>query len=99
MQGKHEAIQKGFDYVSYKLKDIYLQAAELALNYDNIVIYCARGGMRSGSIVNLLSSLGVNVYQLEGGYKAYRNFVLEYLRHVMDTKLCICSWIDWYRKD
>ena len=86
MQGKHEAIQKGFDYVSYKLKDIYLQAAELALNYDNIVIYCARGGMRSGSIVNLLSSLGVNVYQLEGGYKAYRNFVLEYLRHVMDTK-------------
>ncbi len=40
--------------------------------------------MRSGSIVNLLSSLGVNVYQLEGGYKAYRNFVLEYLRHVMD---------------
>ncbi len=55
--------------------------------------------MRSGSIVNLLSSLGVNVYQLEGGYKAYRNFVLEYLRHVMDTKLCICSWIDWYRKD
>ncbi len=42
--------------------------------------------MRSGSIVNLLSSLGVNVYQLEGGYKAYRNFVLEYLRHVMDTK-------------
>ncbi|EQH29909.1 rhodanese-like domain protein [Clostridioides difficile DA00215] len=31
MQGKHEAIQKGFDYVSYKLKDIYLQAAELAL--------------------------------------------------------------------
>lgn len=86
MQGKHEAIQKGFDYVSYKLKDIYLQAAELTANYDNIVIYCARGGMRSGSIVNVLSSLGVNVYQLEGGYKAYRNFVLDYLRNIMNTK-------------
>lgn len=86
MQGKHEAIQKGFDYVSYKLKDIYTQAASLASEYENIVVYCARGGMRSGSIVNLLSSLGINIYQLEGGYKAYRNFVLNYLQTIMDTK-------------
>lgn len=86
MQGKHEAIQQGFDYVSYKLKDLYLQSQSLASEYDNIVIYCARGGMRSGSVVNLLSSLGVNVYQLEGGYKSYRNFVLEYLKHIMETK-------------
>ena len=76
-QGKHEAIQRGFDFVSYKLKDIYLKATELANEYDNIVVYCARGGMRSGSIVNLLSSLGISVYQLDGGYKAYRNYVIE----------------------
>lgn len=86
MQGKHEAIQKGFDYVSYKLKDMYMQAMSLANEYDNIVIYCARGGMRSGSVVNLFSSLGINVYQLEGGYKAYRNYVLNYLSTIMDTK-------------
>lgn len=86
MQGKHEAIQKGFDYVSYKLKDMYMQAMSLANEYDNIVIYCARGGMRSGSVVNLFSSLGINVYQLEGGYKSYRNYVLNYLRTIMDTK-------------
>lgn len=86
MQGKHEAIQKGFDYVSYKLKDIYVQAMALASEYENIVIYCARGGMRSGSVVNLLSSLGINVYQLEGGYKAYRNYVLKYLDDIMKTK-------------
>lgn len=84
--GKHEAIQKGFDYVSYKLKDMYVQATALASEYDNIVIYCARGGMRSGSVVNLLSSLGVNVYQLEGGYKSYRHYVLDYLGNTMDTK-------------
>lgn len=86
MQGKHEAIQKGFDYVSYKLKDIYVQAMELANKYENIVVYCARGGMRSGSIVNLLSSLGIGVYQLEGGYKSYRNYVIKYLKEVMNTK-------------
>ena len=85
-QGKNEAIKKGFDYVSYKLKDIYIQVASLLDEYNNIVIYCARGGMRSGSIVNLLSSLGIDVYQLEGGYKAYRNYVLGYLKNIMDTK-------------
>lgn len=86
MQGKHEAIQKGFDYVSYKLKDMYTQVMSLADEYDNIVIYCARGGMRSGSVVNLLSSLGINIYQLEGGYKAYRNYVINYLENIMDIK-------------
>ena len=85
-QGKHEAIKRGFDFVSYKLKDIYLKATELANEYDNIVVYCARGGMRSGSIVNLLSSLGMSVYQLDGGYKAYRNYVIDYLKEVMNTK-------------
>lgn len=86
MQGKHEAIKKGFDYVSYKLKDIYLQVTSLVGEYDNIVVYCARGGMRSGSIVNLLSSLGIGIYQLEGGYKAYRNYVLNYLKNIMNKK-------------
>ncbi|MEG1142421.1 MAG: tRNA 2-selenouridine(34) synthase MnmH [Clostridia bacterium] len=86
MQGKHEAIQKGFEYVTYKLKDIYMQVTSLIAEYDNVVIYCARGGMRSGSIVNLLSSLGLNIYQLKGGYKAYRNYVLKYLENIMHTK-------------
>ncbi|MGL5751209.1 MAG: tRNA 2-selenouridine(34) synthase MnmH [Paraclostridium sp.] len=86
MQGKHEAIQKGFDYVKDRLKHMYIEVLSLASEYDNIVIYCARGGMRSGSIVNLVSTLGVNVYQLEGGYKAYRNYVLGYFETVMNTK-------------
>lgn len=89
MLGKHEAIQKGFDYVSYKLKDMYLELSKLANEYDNMVVYCARGGMRSGSITNVISSLGINVYQLEGGYKSYRNFVLDYFKIAMDKKKLI----------
>ncbi|GAA0100651.1 tRNA 2-selenouridine(34) synthase MnmH [Paraclostridium bifermentans] len=86
MQGKQEAVQKGFDYVKDKLKHMYMEVLSLANEYENIVIYCARGGMRSGSLVNMISTLGVNVYQLQGGYKAYRNFVLDYFKTVMDTK-------------
>ena len=85
-KGKEEAIKKGFDYVSYKLKDIYTNVLELSKKYDSILIYCARGGMRSGSVINLLSSVGIKVYKLEGGYKSYRNYVLNYLENIMDTK-------------
>lgn len=78
-QGKEEAILNGFDFVSYKLKDFYKEFLKLSKTYENIIIYCARGGMRSGSIYNLINSIGIKVYKLEGGYKSYRNFVMNYL--------------------
>jgi tRNA 2-selenouridine synthase len=86
MVGQKEAIEKGFDYVSPKLKEMYLEFGRLASEYDNIIIYCARGGMRSGSLVNLISSIGINAYQLKGGYKSYRNYVLDYLKTAMEDK-------------
>ena len=42
--------------------------------------------MRSGSVGNLLGSIGIDLYKLEGGYKSYRNYVLDYLDNIMDTK-------------
>ncbi len=85
-EGKHEAIDKGFDFVSPKLKDMYKIVKELSLNYEHIIIYCARGGMRSSSVANMLSSIGIDLYKLEGGYKSYRNYVLDYLSNIMNEK-------------
>ena len=85
-EGKHEAIDKGFEFVSPKLKDMYKIVKELSLDYEHIVIYCARGGMRSSSVANLLSSIGIDLYKLEGGYKSYRNYVLDYLSNIMNEK-------------
>ena len=65
---------------------MYSIARELSAKYDHIVIYCARGGMRSGSVANLLTSIGIDLYKLEGGYKAYRNYVLDYLKDIMNEK-------------
>ncbi len=42
-------------------------------------MHCWRGGMRSGSFATLMSSAGMKVSTLIGGYKKYRNFVLEEL--------------------
>lgn len=39
------------------------------------LVYCWRGGNRSGSLVHILAKVGWPVAQLDGGYKAYRNHV------------------------
>ncbi len=39
------------------------------------LIYCWRGGNRSGSMAHVLARVGWPVVQLDGGYKAFRNHV------------------------
>lgn len=46
---------------------------------SEIFIYCWRGGMRSGAVAWLLDLYGFKVNVLNGGYKAYRNHVLQTL--------------------
>lgn len=43
------------------------------------LVYCWRGGMRSGSFVNWLRLVGWDAQQLKGGYKAFRHHVMERL--------------------
>lgn len=42
-------------------------------------VYCWRGGMRSGAMVQLLRQVGWDAQQLRGGYKAFRHHVIERL--------------------
>ncbi len=39
------------------------------------LVYCWRGGQRSGSLATILAAVGWPVVVLEGGYKAFRNHV------------------------
>jgi tRNA 2-selenouridine synthase len=40
------------------------------------LVYCWRGGMRSGAMVTVLAQVGWPVRRLEGGYRAYRRRVI-----------------------
>jgi len=40
------------------------------------LVYCWRGGSRSGSLTHVLQKIGFGAVQLEGGYKAYRRHVV-----------------------
>ena len=42
------------------------------------LVYCWRGGKRSGAFAHILREIGWDAHRLEGGYKAWR-------RHVIDT--------------
>jgi tRNA 2-selenouridine synthase len=41
------------------------------------LLYCWRGGKRSGSLATVLSAIGFKVMLIEGGYKAFRSAVIE----------------------
>lgn len=46
-------------------------------NSRKILVHCWRGGMRSTGVAWLLDLYGFDVHTLAGGYKAYRNWVLQ----------------------
>ncbi len=70
-QGKDEAVQLGLEYVGPKLKDFAAKASSIAVNKE-ILLYCWRGGMRSGSMAWLFQTIGLKPKLLQKGYKAYR---------------------------
>lgn len=74
--GKNDAKEKGLEIASAKLSDFYKRYQEIQRQYGHIIIFCARGGMRSKSIATVMDLMQLNVYQLEGGYKLYRQHVL-----------------------
>jgi tRNA 2-selenouridine synthase len=57
------------------------------------LVYCWRGGGRSGALAHVLAQVGWRVGQLEGGYKAYRRAVmadLETLPHAFQWRV-VCG--------
>lgn len=75
---KEKAKRLGLEIATPKLIAYYDFVIEKKnQGYKDIVFYCYRGGMRSQSITNVLSTLGLKVGLLNGGYKDYRKHILE----------------------
>lgn len=74
--GKNEAILLGLDVVGKKMSD-FVRFVQPKTNENKVFVHCWRGGMRSGSMAWLLNLFGYEVYVLKGGYKSYRQHVLQ----------------------
>lgn len=75
-QGREQAVELGLRLVGPKLAGFVTTAKDLAPD-KQVRVHCWRGGMRSSSMAWLLETAGMQVTLLEGGYKAFRRWVLD----------------------
>ena len=73
-RGKDIAIELGLTIVGPKLTQ-FVQTAKKLAGDRPVRLHCWRGGMRSSSLAWLLETAGLEVFLLEGGYKAFRQWV------------------------
>ncbi|MGM0439553.1 MAG: tRNA 2-selenouridine(34) synthase MnmH [Chlamydiota bacterium] len=77
--GQQTAISRGLEIIASKAESLVEEAFRQA-HQQPLKIYCWRGGMRSGFITMLFKTLNHSAYQLEGGYKTFRHWVLKTLQ-------------------
>lgn len=76
--GRDKAIDQGYEIAGSKLSYLSEQYETLR-NDQEIIVYCARGGMRSQVVTAFLRHLGFPARQMTGGYKGFRNWNLQQL--------------------
>ena len=82
-----EAKKLGITYTANKLDDWMNEVVKWTENYDRVILYCQRGGMRSKSLVALFNSIGFDqIFQLIGGIKAHRQYITDSLPEILKTK-------------
>ncbi|HOO85419.1 MAG TPA: tRNA 2-selenouridine(34) synthase MnmH [Prolixibacteraceae bacterium] len=86
-QSKEAAIKVGMQYVEPKLKWFIDESLKLA-PAKQVIVHCWRGGMRSRSFAQHLSDNGFDTVKvIEGGYKAYRNFLLNFFEQAFHLRV------------
>jgi len=100
-ESREIAIKHGLDFFGPKMKKIVEEVESLvhsresgvrdselqSSNSKNILVYCWRGGMRSGAVGWLLDVYGFKVHTLIGGYKKFRTRVLDTFKLPFDLKI------------
>lgn len=77
-ENRETAIKIGLDYFGPNMRSIVEEVEKLTDGKSGeVLINCWRGGMRSEAVAWLLDLYGFKVTLLEGGYKAYRSWILE----------------------
>lgn len=76
-KGREEAVLLGFDLTGNKWSGFISKALEISPG-KKVAVHCWRGGMRSGAMAWALDFYGFDVTVIEGGYKSYRHWVLDW---------------------
>ena len=79
--GRISAIEKGLEIVGPKMAGFVREAGRLSA-CGRLLVHCWRGGMRSESMAWLFERTGIQCFTLLGGYKSYRNYLLEKIGNI-----------------
>jgi tRNA 2-selenouridine synthase len=82
-QSREAAIKIGLPMFGHKMLPMVEQVERWANDFEQknnkkpkFFVHCWRGGMRSAAVAWLLDLYGFAVYQIIGGYKSFRNFII-----------------------
>jgi tRNA 2-selenouridine synthase len=78
-ESREKAIKNGLELFGPKMVKMVEEVEKICSTKKEktVLVHCWRGGMRSAAVAWLLDLDGFKVYLLEGGYKAFRNWVLQ----------------------
>ncbi|MEJ5339140.1 MAG: tRNA 2-selenouridine(34) synthase MnmH [Aquificaceae bacterium] len=85
-EGVEKAKNLGYEIAGSKLEVLLRRFRELKERHGHVVVYCWRGGLRSQELCRFLSSVGLEVLRLAGGYRAYREFILRDMERLLENK-------------
>ncbi len=86
-ESKEKAIALGYEFVKPKLREFVIKSIEIAPTKE-VIVHCWRGGMRSNAFADHLLANGFEkVYVIEKGYKAFRNYVLQFFEQPFNLKI------------
>lgn len=100
-ESREKAIKIGLDFFGPKMKKLVEEVESLVnsqkpevsdsglATHDSrlVFLYCWRGGMRSAGVAWLMDLYGFKVYTLAGGYKKFRNYVLDTFKLPFNFKI------------
>jgi tRNA 2-selenouridine synthase len=87
--GEEAAKWRAMEIVSPKLPHLLGEIKDLKKSGAEPVIHCWRGGMRSKSVASFLEYAGIPALRLEGGYRAYREYILERIPQLLPEKAIV----------
>ncbi len=86
--GNEEATKLGYELVSGEVKEARVNAWINFINKNpTALLYCFRGGSRSRISKEWIRERGIDIPRLEGGYKAFRNYLLDEITGEFDPSI------------
>jgi tRNA 2-selenouridine synthase len=82
--GPHAARQRGLELTSPRFP-LMVREIESYAGDRPVLVYCWRGGLRSKTVTSILDLTGHRAFQLQGGYKSYRNHIVSYFDNFVPT--------------